>query len=94
MVIVQQRMAEHWTLDPEIEYLNHGSFGACPRPILELQADLRAEIEREPVDFLYRRLAARLAAARCAEHRLEERGSLEPGAFAVAAIEFVPRTDG
>jgi valyl-tRNA synthetase len=35
-----------------------------------------------------------VAAARCAEHRLEERRGLEPGAFAVAAIEFAARGEG
>ena len=32
--------------------------------------------------------------ARCADHRLEERRALEPGAFAVAAIEFAARAEG
>jgi isopenicillin-N epimerase len=53
-----------WTLDPDVAYLNHGSFGACPRAILERQWELRLEMEREPVDFLARRWSARLAAAR------------------------------
>jgi isopenicillin-N epimerase len=53
-----------WTLDPAVHYLNHGSFGACPRPVLEFQADLRAQLEREPVDFLHRQLGGRLAEAR------------------------------
>lgn len=53
-------------LDPGVAYLNHGSFGACPRAILDRQAELRAELEREPVDFLVRRLPARLADARSA----------------------------
>ncbi|HEY3176735.1 MAG TPA: aminotransferase class V-fold PLP-dependent enzyme [Candidatus Polarisedimenticolia bacterium] len=53
-----------WTLDPRVHYLNHGSFGACPRPVLEYQAELRAQIEREPVDFLVRQLPARLSEAR------------------------------
>jgi len=56
--------AELWTLDPAVHYLNHGSFGACPRPVLEFQAGLRAELEREPVDFMNRRLKGRLAEAR------------------------------
>jgi len=56
--------AELWTLDPQVAYLNHGSFGACPRPVLEFQAELRARLEREPVDFLVRELPARLAEAR------------------------------
>jgi isopenicillin-N epimerase len=53
-----------WCLDPSVTYLNHGSFGACPAAVLELQAALRQEMELEPVDFLAARLPARLNAAR------------------------------
>ncbi len=55
---------QHWTLDPEIRFLNHGSFGACPRPVLELQQELRDRLEREPVLFLHRELEPMLDAAR------------------------------
>ena len=56
--------ASHWSLDPAVAYLNHGSFGACPLAVQELQTELRRELEREPVDFLARRLQGRLDGAR------------------------------
>jgi isopenicillin-N epimerase len=48
--------ARHWTLDPGTVYLNHGSFGACPRAVLEAQGAYRAEMEREAVRFFVERL--------------------------------------
>jgi isopenicillin-N epimerase len=56
--------AELWALDPAVDYLNHGSFGACPRAVLARQQELRAQLEREPVDFLARDLPGLLAATR------------------------------
>src|SRR5512142_3158895 len=51
-------------LDPDIVFLNHGSFGACPRPVFEAYQRWQLEIERRPVEFLGRRSAALLAEAR------------------------------
>jgi isopenicillin-N epimerase len=47
-------LAHHWTLDPGVTYLNHGSFGACPRPVLAAQQALRDQLEREPARFFNR----------------------------------------
>jgi len=57
-------MKEHWLLDPAITYLNHGSFGAAPKMVLEKQSELRAQLEREPVRFMVRELEPLLDEAR------------------------------
>lgn len=55
---------QHWLLDPEIVFLNHGSFGACPRRVLEFQSEWRARMERRPLQFLVRELETHLDSAR------------------------------
>ena len=43
---------DHWQLNPDVDFLNHGSFGACPRIVLQEQQSLIAELERDPIEFL------------------------------------------
>jgi isopenicillin-N epimerase len=57
-------LAHHWTLDPNITYLNHGSYGACPRSVLAAQQALRDQLEREPAVFFNREAPHLLSAAR------------------------------
>jgi isopenicillin-N epimerase len=44
----------HWLLDRNVTFINHASFGACPRPLLEVQAKLRSQLENEPLRFFGR----------------------------------------
>jgi isopenicillin-N epimerase len=53
-----------WDFDPAIAYLTHGTYGACPRPVIEFQRNLRAELESNPIQFLTRELEGRLDDAR------------------------------
>src|SRR5262249_35699156 len=64
------RLRREFLLDPEIAFLNHGSFGACPQAVLDRYQAWQRELEREPVDFLARRLPGLLddARARLAEY--------------------------
>jgi len=75
-------MKEHWLLDPAITFLNHGSFGACPKVVLAKQNELREQLEREPVRFMVRELEPLIDDARAT---LAEFVGADP-----ASIAFVP----
>jgi isopenicillin-N epimerase len=49
-------LRDEFLLDPDIVFLNHGSFGACPRAVFERYQAWQRELERRPVEFLARRL--------------------------------------
>ena len=51
-------------LDPDVVFLNHGSYGACPRPVFEAYQEWQRELEQRPVEFLWRRLPGLVSAAR------------------------------
>ncbi|MEG4033828.1 aminotransferase class V-fold PLP-dependent enzyme [Microcoleus sp. S36b_A4] len=55
---------QYWLLDRNITFLNHGSFGACPIPVLEAQTIFREQLEREPLRFLLREFEPLLDNAR------------------------------
>jgi isopenicillin-N epimerase len=57
-------LRHEFLLDPGVAFLNHGSFGACPRPVFERYQAWQHELEHEPVDFLARRLPELLDGAR------------------------------
>jgi isopenicillin-N epimerase len=57
-------LRREFVLDPEVAFLDHGCFGACPRPVHDGYQRWQRELEREPVDFIQRRLPGLLAEAR------------------------------
>jgi isopenicillin-N epimerase len=59
-------LRRHWALERRLVFLNHGSFGACPKPILARQTAFRKEMEASPVQFLWRHYESRLQPARTA----------------------------
>jgi isopenicillin-N epimerase len=63
-------LRDEFLLDPDVVFLNHGSFGACPRPVFERYQAWQRELERRPVEFLARRLPGLLddVRARLAEY--------------------------
>ena len=56
----------HFLLDPRITFLNHGSYGATPRPVFETYQNWQLRLEREPVNFINNELTALLKEARLA----------------------------
>jgi isopenicillin-N epimerase len=79
---ILDRVRDLFLLDPDVVFLSHGTFGACPRPVFERYQAWQRELEREPVEFISRRLPDLLEHARS-----------ELGVFVGAAgddLTFVP----
>lgn len=85
-------MLEHWLLDPDYAYLNHGTVGAPPRRVLQKQQALRDEMERQPSRFVLRELGCEQPAPWRSVSRLREAlGEIAPFFGALADdLAFVP----
>lgn len=59
-------LRKFFLLDPSITFLNHGSFGATPKPVFEEYRRWQRELERQPVEFLGRRFTGLMAESRAA----------------------------
>lgn len=63
---MSSNLARHFLLRDDVVFLNHGSFGACPRPVFETYQAWQLELERQPVAFLGRDLSERTKVPRVA----------------------------
>jgi isopenicillin-N epimerase len=59
-------LKEYFLLDPDVIFLNHGSYGATPRPVFEAYQNWQKRLERQPVLFLGRELPALMRESRAA----------------------------
>jgi len=57
-------MKPEFLLNKDITFLNHGSFGACPKPIFEAYQNFQLELESDPVDFILKKAPQYLKTAK------------------------------
>ena len=57
-------LKSQFLLNPDVTFLNHGSFGATPRPVFEAYQAWQRHMEWQPVQFLINELPDLLANAR------------------------------
>ena len=57
-------MKDIFLLSPDVTFLNHGSYGACPKPVFEKYQFWQRELERQPVQFMVEKVYKHLETAR------------------------------
>jgi len=57
-------LRKYFMLDSKVIFLNHGSFGATPRPVFHEDQRWQRELEKQPVEFLGRRITRLMAESR------------------------------
>lgn len=87
-------LRREFLLEPSITYLNHGSFGATPRAVFAVYQAWQRELERQPVEFLDRRFAERMAVSRAilGEYLGTQRDNLVYVTNATVAVNIVARS--
>jgi isopenicillin-N epimerase len=63
---VSENLARQFLLREDVVFLNHGSFGACPRPVFAKYQEWQLELEHQPVEFLGRNLTETMRVPRIA----------------------------
>jgi len=61
-----ESLKDLFLLDPQVVFLNHGSFGACPKAVFEAYQKWQLRLERQPVQFLGTEFPEHMRAARSA----------------------------
>jgi isopenicillin-N epimerase len=61
-----ENLRQHWLLKEDVAFLNHGSFGACPIPVLNEQQKWRANLEAQPIELLGRQCELLILSAKVA----------------------------
>lgn len=94
MVLSATDLKNHFNLDPDVTFLNHGSFGACPKPVFDEWQRWQAEMERQPVEFIGRRQEGLLddARAELAAYVGCDAGDLTFVTNTTAAINIIARS--
>jgi isopenicillin-N epimerase len=75
---LRSNLRDLWMLKPGVKFLNHGSFGALPRQVAEVQSQWRQRIEAEPIEIIGRRRPELIEAAKIP---VANRLGMQPGNF-------------
>jgi isopenicillin-N epimerase len=57
-------LRKQWLFPPEVTFLNHGSFGPAPRPVLEARQKWLDVVQSNPMDFFVRKYGEHLEVVR------------------------------
>lgn len=89
-----EQLKKEFLLNPDITFLNHGSFGATPRPVFEEYRRWQRELEYQPVEFLGRRVNDLLADSRAvlADYLKTARDNLVYVTNATTGLNIVARS--
>ena len=77
-VPIAPRLERLWSFDPTYVFLNHGSFGSCPRAVREAYTAAQERLESRPIELLGRRIRELLAPSRA---RVGEFLGMAPDSF-------------
>ncbi len=93
-MLTPEALRAEFLLDPAVTFLNHGSFGACPKPVFAEYQRWQVELERQPVKLLGRDFTGLMqtARARLARYLQTERDNLVFVANATQGINIVARS--